>query len=47
LPYYYVTNGLAEDWRTLIEQEWIDTVQFGEWCIFSKYDKLSCFRFIW
>lgn len=30
LPYDYVTNGLAEDWWTLIQQGWVDTGQFGE-----------------
>jgi C1A family cysteine protease len=30
LPYDFVTNGLAEDWWTLIQQGWVDTGQFGE-----------------
>jgi C1A family cysteine protease len=30
LPYKYVTDGLAEDWWTLIQQGWVDTGQFGE-----------------
>ena len=30
MPYNYVTEGLAEDWWTLIQQGWVDTGQFGE-----------------
>jgi hypothetical protein len=30
LPYKYVTDSLAEDWWTLIQQGWVDTGQFGE-----------------
>jgi C1A family cysteine protease len=29
LPYAYVESGLAEDWWTLIKQEWIDTGHFN------------------
>jgi C1A family cysteine protease len=30
LPYDFVSEGLAEDWWTLIDQGWVDTGQFGE-----------------
>ena len=30
LPYEYVLRGLAEDWWTILKNEWIDTGQFGE-----------------
>jgi C1A family cysteine protease len=29
LPYQYVLSGLAEDWWSLISQEWVDTKVFG------------------
>ncbi|HIK46577.1 MAG TPA: cysteine protease [Leptolyngbyaceae cyanobacterium M65_K2018_010] len=29
LPYDYVLYGLADDWWTLLKQEWIDTGEFG------------------
>jgi C1A family cysteine protease len=29
LPYEYVLKGLAVDWWTLIEAEWVDSGQFG------------------
>ena len=29
LPYEYVLKGLAEDWWSLIKNEWVDTKQFG------------------
>jgi C1A family cysteine protease len=29
LPYEYVLQGLAEDWWSLIKNEWVDTQQFG------------------
>jgi C1A family cysteine protease len=29
LPYEYVLKGLAEDWWSLLKNEWIDTDQFG------------------
>ena len=29
LPYDYVLRGLAEDWWTLLKQEWVDTGKFG------------------
>lgn len=29
LPYEYVTEGLADDWWSLISSEWIDTGAFG------------------
>lgn len=29
LPYNYVLNGLAVDWWTIIQNEWIDTGEFG------------------
>jgi C1A family cysteine protease len=30
LPYDYILKGLAEDWWTLIKNEWIETGKFGE-----------------
>ncbi len=30
LPYEYVLRGLAEDWWTILKNEWLDTGQFGE-----------------
>jgi C1A family cysteine protease len=30
LPYEYVLNGLADDWWSLLKNEWIDTGNFGE-----------------
>jgi C1A family cysteine protease len=30
LPYEYVLGGLAEDWWSLLKNEWIDTKMFGE-----------------
>jgi len=30
LPYQYVLSGLADDFWSLIQQEWIDSGQFGE-----------------
>ena len=30
LPYEYVLQGLADDWWTLIKNDWIETGQFGE-----------------
>ena len=30
LPYDYVLNGLAEDWWSVLKNEWIDTGQFTE-----------------
>lgn len=30
LPYEYILQGLADDWWTLIKNEWIETKQFGE-----------------
>ncbi|HYV92228.1 MAG TPA: C1 family peptidase [Chitinophagales bacterium] len=30
LPYEYILQGLADDWWTLIKNEWIETGQFGE-----------------
>jgi C1A family cysteine protease len=41
LPYDFVSEGLAEDWWTHIDQGRVDTGQFGERCVFSKYDKLG------
>jgi C1A family cysteine protease len=29
LPYEYVLKGLADDWRSLLKNEWIDTGNFG------------------
>lgn len=29
LPYEYVLRGLADDWWSLLKQEWIDTGEFG------------------
>ncbi len=29
LPYQYVLRGLADDWWTLLKQEWVDTGEFG------------------
>jgi C1A family cysteine protease len=29
LPYQYVLSGLADDWWTLLKNEWIDTGEFG------------------
>jgi C1A family cysteine protease len=29
LPYEYVLQGLADDWWSLLTQEWVDTGQFG------------------
>ncbi len=29
LPYEYVLKGLAQDWWTLVKNEWIDTGEFG------------------
>jgi C1A family cysteine protease len=29
LPYKYVTEGLAIDWWSLIEADWVDLGQFG------------------
>jgi C1A family cysteine protease len=28
LPYEYVLRGLAEDWWSLLKNEWVDTGQF-------------------
>jgi C1A family cysteine protease len=30
LPYEYVLKGLADDWWSLLKNEWIDTGNFGE-----------------
>lgn len=30
LPYEYVLKGLAEDWWTILKNEWVDTEMFGE-----------------
>lgn len=30
LPYEYLQKGLAEDWWTILKNDWIDTGQFGE-----------------
>jgi C1A family cysteine protease len=30
LPYEYILKGLADDWWTLIKNEWVDTGAFGE-----------------
>ena len=29
LPYWYVENGLATDWWTMMSAEWLDLTQFG------------------
>ncbi|PWR71151.1 cysteine protease [Methanospirillum stamsii] len=30
LPYDYILNGLADDWWSILKNEWVDSGQFGE-----------------